>query len=879
MGARLGGAGDVQEFIDRHDLDGDAAGELWALLRALVAESPPTGSQLEGSDSRPRFRTIDSDSTLEDEVSVRRDSDPSERYEDRGRVGTGGMAEVRRVWDPELRRTTAMKVLWEDHGGEEAGIARFVREARTTAGLEHPGVVPVHEIGRLADGRWYFTMKEVRGRTLAEVIHDVHRRSGDGAWGADDDGWTLRRLVETFRKVCETVAYAHDRGVIHRDIKPRNIMVGEYGEALVLDWGLAKSLTDAEPLDPDILLEEIVARAGDDLLDTPPGWVVGTPAYMPPELAGSSAVTLSPTIDVYSLGALLYEVLSGRPPYRGRDGREVLKKLTTAPPPPVDEAGPADEGAEAQAGEERSSAPPPIPPELKRICAKAMHRAPEDRYPDARALCEAVIGWLEGVQRRERALSYTTRADSLRPEIRRVRNQSAILTSEAERLLADLPPGAGPNRKRAAWALEDTAESLSRDADLQEVELLRLAQSALTHHPGLPEAHALLADHYRERHEEALAARDTVAAARFEAQLGIHDTGRHAEWLAGDGRISLTTRPPGARVELLRWVSRERILRPEPMRSLGTTPLRAVPLSAGSYLLRLSHPGRVTVDLPVLVERCTHSTRTPPRGHVAGPVVLPLEAEFDPQDVYIPAGWFESGGDPDAPGVQEAARTWVDAFLVKRFPVTNVEYLEFLNDLVARDEAADADRYAPRHRAARRGERGRPVYEFDGDYRLGVDSDGDEWLPEWPVVFVDHPSALAYAAWWAERKGEAWRLPTEEEWEKAARGVDGRFHPWGDRFDPTFCRMRRTLQGGHGMIARVGTHPTDTSPWGVQDMAGNVGEWCAASGPDDDRKLRIRRGGSWTFSPRGCRSAARWSESAHFRAADLGFRLARSVDP
>jgi serine/threonine-protein kinase len=262
----------------------------------------------------------------------------------------------------------------------------------------------------------------------------------------------------------------------------------------------------------------------------------------------------------------------------------------------------------------------------------------------------------------------------------------------------------------------------------------------------------------------------------------------------------------------------------------------------------------------------------------AGPIHLPREGGLGEGDAYVPAGWFLSGGDPDAPGALDACTVWVDAFVVRRDPVTNREYLEFLNDLIAIGRGDEAEERVPRLRAARRGELGAPAYELaDGGYRLGVDADGDQWLPEWPVVFVDHPGAVAFAAWEAERSGEAWRLPTEVEWEKTARGVDGRFHPWGDRFDPTFCRMRRTLPGGHGMIAPVGQQPVDTSPYGARDTAGNVGEWCAAEiESEDGRRLRVRRGGSWTFSPRGVRSAARWSESAHFRAADLGFRLARS---
>ena len=870
----MAGDSEIRDFAARHRLDAVAAEELRELLRTTVREAltPVTGAS-EWS-SRPRFRTVDSETTSE--VSVRDDGPAADRYEDQGVVGTGGMAEVRRVWDPELHRSTAMKVLWPEYTGDIASVARFVREARTTARLEHPGVVPVHEIGRLADGRWYFTMEEVRGRTLADVITDVHHHSRDGVWGTGASGWTFRRLIQTFRKVCETVAYAHSQRVVHRDIKPKNIMVGEYGETLVLDWGLAKSLDGApEPsLAADVLLDELEERAGSKLLDTPKGWVVGTPTYMPPELARGGGADLDPTVDVYSLGAVFYELLSGRLPYRGEDGREVLRQLAMGPPPPLDDLPATTAGEDEGAAATRS---PPIPPELRRICETAMAREPSDRYPDARGMADAVIAWLEGAQRRDRALAYTTRADALRPEVRRLRSQATLLAAEADRLLSGLPASAPPAEKRAAWSLEDAAERLRRDADLQEVELIRLAQSALTHHSGLPEARALLADHYREQHEEAERAKDSAAAARFEALLKAYDMGRHAQWLAGEGELSLVTDPEGADVGLYRWVARERVLVAEQVRDLGTTPLRSVRLPAGSYLLRLSARGRQGVELPVRIDRGVHEDGRSPGGEAA-PIELPPLGELGANDVFIPPGMFRAGGDPDAPGGLEASRPWVAGFVIRRYPVTNAEYLDFLNDLLSTGRAVEAEAHVPRLRAMRQGEVGTPAYTLDGTYQLGVDADGDRWLPDWPVIFVDHPSALAFARWEAERTGRPWRLPTEHEWEKAARGVDGRFYPWGDRFDPTFCRMRQSLPGGHGMLAAVGTHPVDCSPQGVMDMAGNVVEWCGGEvDTGDGHSLRVRRGGSWTFSARGVRSAARWVEQEHFRAADLGFRLARSA--
>ena len=160
-----------------------------------------------------------------------------DRYQDLGAIGRGGHGEVRRAWDSLMERNVAIKILAWDHVDEAdpSGLTRFLHEARTTARLAHPGVVPVHERGVLEDGRPYFVMKEVVGRTFDQVIRPVHTVSDD-EW-REAEGWSLRRLVEALARVAETVAFAHEQRVVHRDLKPANLMVGAHGEVLVMDWG------------------------------------------------------------------------------------------------------------------------------------------------------------------------------------------------------------------------------------------------------------------------------------------------------------------------------------------------------------------------------------------------------------------------------------------------------------------------------------------------------------------------------------------------------------------------------------------------------------------------------------------------------------------
>jgi serine/threonine protein kinase len=243
------------------------------------------------------------------------------RYGDEQEIARGGMGAILRVHDHDLHRELAMKVMLEELGGAEPDSseatrlrARFLEEAQVTGQLDHPGIVPVHELGLDAQGRLYFTMKLVRGRDLRAVYEQLRK---------GEDGWNLPRALGVLLRVCEAMAFAHDKGVIHRDLKPANIMVGRFGEVYVMDWGLARVLGSSASHDrrPDASESRVVsarqetARSGDSSLATLDGDIVGTPAYMSPEQALGRIEELGPRSDVYSLGAMLYELIAGHMPY------------------------------------------------------------------------------------------------------------------------------------------------------------------------------------------------------------------------------------------------------------------------------------------------------------------------------------------------------------------------------------------------------------------------------------------------------------------------------------------------------------------------------------------------------------------------------------
>ncbi|MBM3830780.1 MAG: serine/threonine protein kinase, partial [Verrucomicrobia bacterium] len=240
-------------------------------------------------------------------------------------VATGGMGAVLMAQDNNLARTVALKVMLNSAEANDEAVFSFVAEAQITGQLEHPNIVPLHDIGVAADGTIYYTMKLIEGRTLRDILKDIRDGNADTI-----KRYPIGKLLTVFQKVCDGIAYAHSRGVIHRDLKPDNVMVGAYGEVLILDWGLAKVLPEfgqAATEEPGGEFSRPLPGAADtDWMATMTGQVKGTPNYMAPEQA-EGRVDIDTRSDIYALGGILYFILTMRPPVTGTSLDEILKRV------------------------------------------------------------------------------------------------------------------------------------------------------------------------------------------------------------------------------------------------------------------------------------------------------------------------------------------------------------------------------------------------------------------------------------------------------------------------------------------------------------------------------------------------------------------------
>ena len=755
--------------------------------------------------------------------------DKRPRYEVGDLIGSGAQGLVYRAWDRDLSRQVAMKVLRPEGARHAQHVWQFFAEARRTGSLEHAGIPAVYEMGSTTTGEPYFTMRLVTGRTLHDVLSDIRRKDETAL-----RTWTLTKLVQMLQRVAHTLEYAHASELVHRDLKPGNVALGEHDEVLVLDWGLSKRIAPPKKAaDPgqSALLERTLA-----------GQLKGTPLYMAPEQARGDADHIDRRTDVFALGAMLYEFLCLVPPYEGTTVPEVLRQARKSKIQPPSARTPDRE----------------IPKALEETAMRALSGDPEARHPTAAAFAEDLQAWLDGSRERELrrkdadallrvALQVTKKAEDLR--IRAVESERA-----ATALRMKIEPWAPASAKSEMWILEDRAVEARAQAAQADARAMELTVQALAHAPTDGTGRELLARTYLRWHREALDREDAATAEWLLKMVRFYDDGKLESEIREDVRLAVAAEREDTNVTLLRFEERARRLVARDEISTQPSPAIWEHLPRGRYLVVVRAPGGAEARIPVSLSAATRKTLIIPDMVLSNPA---------PGFVVVSGGPFLSG---PRPGCTEIT---VPTFWIGELPVLLSEYAAWLDDLWRHDaEGVSAHvPWVPSH--------GPLLHVVDGRFvfcpAAPLAEQPLENHADLPVVGIARASAKGYAAWMAKRLGRNVDLPSEIQWEKAARGTDGRKYPWGDRFDPTFCSMGLSTAEG-ATLRPAGAFPADVSPYGVRDMAGNVRQWCRNDDPQD-RRAATARGGAWRLGPEECTATTRWLFDPSTRSVSLGMRL------
>ncbi len=921
-------------------------------------------------------------------------------------IGRGGMGVVYEAEQVSLGRRVAVKVLPPSFARDREAVQRFLTEAKAAARLQHRNVVPVYAVGE-EGGLNYYAMEFVRGRTLADIADDLRKKPdplrqttsrGSAAAGTAPPGesesaqsrigpredesyitWVCRLVAEA----ADGLDFAHKNGVLHRDVKPTNIVVDTHGVAMLLDFGVAR-IESAEKL-------------------TMTGEFVGTPAYTSREQLLGDPKKIGPHSDVYSLGVTLYELVTLALPYPGESPMDVIRQVLQRDPIPARKANPRlpkdldtilktalepdlarryATAADFAADIRRFLAFQPIlaqPTTIRIRVAKFAKRNPlafgagivaalavlalgavaigrgvatgaqiRDEFARAERAAaaadfeqaEAAINGILALDAgNERAQVLLARFQDARQKAEEERieagNSETIdaAVARADAVLAEADALAGQCRALLDRATAETGSKHLRALHMGIAEDLlsqfrkrlgagaNLYVGALT----LPSAR----DHRKEEiaakaaaafHRlcvEADAVGDSATAESAGALALQYNRGRDPEidrFVIGDGTLSLACKTPGAVAHLFQYVDvtdegnpyrYRRVPVPRPpdspgevlggqtapdwtsfsLGSLGVptadeirraldsegTPIvvarddavfdrsrlpsasfETAPIRMGSYLLVVRAPGFVDLRLPFLVSRNED-------------VVLRAEpvrpGSLSDGFVLVPGGLsILYGGERTTNTVDERRRD-VATFAIAEKELTAGEYAEFVNDLNETDPVAARSRV--------------PLASAD-ETLWAEPAEGGKWTPEdpdLPIHSIRVGDAVAYCEWLAKRSGRKVRLPTEEEWERAARGADGRTFPWGNLFLPEFCRMKPSARED-SRLGPGGAYLADRSPFGVADTAGNISEFASpfSSG------ATVARGGNFkNIDQLTCTATVRLARTPENRSEGVGFRLA--LDP
>lgn len=417
-----------------------------------------------------------------------------ERYRAEYELGKGGMASVWKMKDRHLLRSVALKRLHDHKAGYELERENFVVEAQVTSQLQHPGIVPIHDLQIHDNGDIYFTMREIKGQTFQKIIESVHRIS-EQRWETTLNGWNLRRLMGAMHSICQTLAYAHAKGVIHQDLKPTNIMVGEYGEILIVDWGIARirSLYQANP-------NWVRIQASESYKEYKRESVAGTPQYMALEQFSDKSDTIDGRADIYALGVILFYILSKDKPFVGSVEEIIAAKKE--PSPKLSSYFTDDDVLI-------------IPTELIDICERAMAQNPADRFNDAKEMGDSIQSWLDGAKQEEAARQILEEIDLLKKDIHSHRHQIGDLLPQLE----EETDTALPSTWWTHWT--EFLDHRSQIGNIRD-QIFQKAQGAIIYAPQLPEIYNRLIEVEYEDYLDAASEGNHRSMQKIERRIGLY---------------------------------------------------------------------------------------------------------------------------------------------------------------------------------------------------------------------------------------------------------------------------------------------------------------------------------------------------------------------
>jgi len=754
------------------------------------------------------------------------------RYVRQGHLGSGGLGDVTKCHDSLLGRMVAVKTARWDLGADVQDVLE--REARIIAKLEHPNVIPVYDAGSIGGIGPYYVMRVVTQPSLADILDDLYQGKPEAV--AEH---TQKKLLRSFVEMCQAVDYAHSKGVVHCDLKPANILVGDFGEVLVVDWGLAYSA------------------------DYPGGPRGGTPGYMAPEQCDPIQQVFDARTDVFALGAILYHLIALQPPFpEGLQSDNVPTSQGLQRSAPYPAATPLRERFPEL----------DVPAEIDEICMRALQLERDERCATAREVSDAIEDYLEGTKELERRQAEADRCaltgdDMADRFLEFVDSRNDELDNLAE-LVSETPPWAPRDEKLALW----NAEDMLHVTDSLRVRTLQAAEQsyeqALENVPTHKAARGGLARLYWAQLQQARKRRNELDEIYYESMVQRYDDSAKLIPTTDGAELVVDAGANVASITLDRLAEASRVLVVAETRELDKGVAEPVALDTGHYVLRaVPDSGGQPVCFPFVATRGEN---------VHLEVDLIAAAHLLEGEVMVPPGAALLGDNDAWLEVRRPTKIDVGTFAIARWPVCVGDYLRFLDDLREQDPQG-VSAHLPRSLL------GGNLWEhtrsgWSSALPTAVDEDS---VHDLPVFGVSAVSAQAYADWYSALHGKRFRLPRDREWEKAARGTDGRLYPWGNHFDPTLCKMRQS-QAGICHPEPVGKFETDLSPYGVRDLAGGVADWIL---PDDvdhvsqvtgDRYV-YSRGGAWCDWATDCRVTARRPYLPTERAERVGFRLVRDL--